>query len=157
MKIKINKISLPHILRFRKYYVKGKDDEWWNWTGGIYGKGYGQFRYCGDSYLSHIISWIIKNGHIPDDLLVLHKCDNRVCVNPNHLFLGSQHDNLIDMRDKNRGVQPLGERHHNAKLSDSDILLIRQSNDSSYKLSRKLGVSQSHINAIKSGIRRKIY
>jgi len=72
-------------------------------------------------------AWIIYRGPIPENMLVLHKCDNPPCVNPDHLFLGSDRDNAVDAYKKGHLYIPIGEKHHNAKLNREKILAIRQS------------------------------
>lgn len=63
----------------------------------------------------------MSNGEIPDDLLVCHKCDNKPCVRPSHLFLGTVKDNSQDMLRKGRGNKAKGERHGNARLQEADV------------------------------------
>lgn len=76
--------------------------------------------------LAHRQAWIMANGFIPDGLYVLHACDNPSCVNPSHLFLGSQADNMRDMIIKGRSYHPSvsGESNPNAKLSSEDVSSI---------------------------------
>jgi len=91
----------------------------WLWTAGRSG-GWGQNRYGSigkgrrgqGSILAHRLSWILHFGEIPEGLSVLHKCDNTLCVNPEHLFLGTPKDNMQDMVKKGRrkgGKKPLGK------------------------------------------------
>ncbi len=74
----------------------------WNWTGATINTGYGSICHDGKHCLAHRASWQIHKGEIPGKLLVLHRCDNRLCVNPAHLFLGTKKDNAIDMVKKGR-------------------------------------------------------
>lgn len=73
---------------------------------------------------SHIVSWTLHYGPVPAGMCVLHRCDVRVCVNPDHLFLGTRGDNGRDMAAKGRS--PYGTRRWNARLTDDDIPLIRR-------------------------------
>ena len=103
----------------------------WLWTGSRNPKGYGHFGLGGQCTQAHRAAWILTNGAIPDGLCVLHKCDNPPCVRPDHLFLGTNADNMADMVSKGRAAQrdnsnyPRGENHPNAKLTDSAVLEIR--------------------------------
>lgn len=137
-----------------KVSITGGDD-CWNWNGcklpsgyGIIGRGTGQVPIG-----AHVVSWIIHNGSFAPGLSVCHKCDNRSCVNPNHLFLGTQQDNLKDMRSKGRQVK--GEKHGLAKLSEDDVRAIRGSNETQARLAAHFGVNQSCISKIQLGKRWK--
>jgi hypothetical protein len=90
-------LTKPLSERFWKF-VK-KTDNCWEWSGALT-RGYGSM---GSNSYAHRISWEIHNGPIPKGLWVLHKCDNPSCSNPDHLFLGTQTDNMRDMLNKGRG------------------------------------------------------
>lgn len=64
--------------------------------------GYGRIRVDGKSWLAHRFSWVLANGPIPEGMYVCHRCDNPPCINPEHLFLGTQTDNMRDMAAKGR-------------------------------------------------------
>lgn len=107
---------------------------------------------------AHVASWIIHNGEIPPGLLVLHKCDNPPCVRPDHLFLGTHADNIADMIAKGRygGPRqlPRGASHHNAKLTEVAVHVIRSSLMSNTWLAERFGVSDDTVRLVK---RRKIW
>lgn len=86
----------------------------WIWISTKIKRGYGRMTIAGRAILAHRISWVIHNGAVPDGLFVLHDCpngDNPSCVNPKHLWLGTQADNSKDMERKGRGNHPSGDNH----------------------------------------------
>jgi hypothetical protein len=86
--------------------------ECWTWTASVFTQtGYGQFALTPRKPVNaHRMSWELSFGDIPSGMYVLHKCDNRSCVRPDHLFLGTQKDNMVDMSNKGRHVGTLGHR-----------------------------------------------
>lgn len=77
----------------------------------IFSNGYGCFRFKNKSYRAHRIMWVLKNGKIPYGMYVLHKCDVKNCVNPDHLFLGTAQDNIDDCISKGRFIVASGSNH----------------------------------------------
>lgn len=83
----------------------------WTWTASKSGSaGYGGFYFKGTKHYAHRVSWELHNGKIPNGMYVLHKCDNPSCVNPSHLFLGTQSDNINDSYAKGRHPSGVGKR-----------------------------------------------
>lgn len=127
----------------------------WPWVASIYRNGYGQFS-SGHRYpqlktpLAHRAAWILSNGPIPDGLQVLHRCDNRICVNPSHLFLGTLADNMVDMVAKGRQAHPIGSRNGRTKLTEAQVLAIRADTRPSRTISAEYGVGQTLVSRIKS-------
>lgn len=80
----------------------------WEWTGYTNNRGYGSLHFQGKAHRSHRFSYQLHYGVDPKDLYVCHKCDNPSCVNPKHLFLGSQTDNMQDKIIKGRDINTLG-------------------------------------------------
>lgn len=138
--------------KFLKYVVKEDGDKCWNWIGKINIDGYAVFRDTINKkrkwLRGHRVSWEIFNGKIPNGSLVLHKCDNRKCTNPNHLFLGNVKDNSDDMMNKGRGFFKKGYSLR-AKLSDEQVLDILNSNEKQAMLKKKYGVCAETIRLIK--------
>lgn len=137
------------------------DSSCWEWTAGKCRNGYGRFRVNRDKRGSHRVAWILTNGPIPHDdsyhgICVCHKCDNRICVNPSHLFLGTNAENMRDRTTKGRVSS--GEDHYKAKLSESDIVNIRSSHSAGgitmTAIAARFGVTPALISVI---INRKIW
>lgn len=131
-----------------------KTDFCWNWQGArLTSRGqlwHGILTFNKQGWLAHRFSWTIHNSPIPKGQSVLHKCDNPICVNPNHLFLGSQADNVADMMSKNRHADQRGENQTSAKLTESIVHLIRNNpNVSSKEWAKKFNVTVPTINDIK--------
>lgn len=123
------------------------------WTGAIESYGYGIVHIDGIKKRAHRVSYTMRYGEFSDELLVCHTCDNRKCVNPEHLFLGTQQDNLSDMAAKGRST--LGSRHPQSVLNESDVVEIRKlikEGTPSVEIARKYGVTRGPISAIKRGL-----
>lgn len=131
------------------------------WTGSTSKNGYGRLSrgaatagWTG----THRVSWELANGPIPDDMYVLHHCDNPPCCNPEHLFLGTLSDNTQDMLAKGRarGHLPSGEAHPSARLTDAEVADLRRlSSELTYaELGRRFGVTATHARALALGIKR---
>ena len=99
----------------------------WEWNGTKDHAGYGRVRFGGRRVRAHRLAYEAWVGPVPDHAMVRHrKCDNPPCINPAHLELGTQVDNMRDMRDHGREVKVRGEDGGRAKLTESDVRLIRE-------------------------------
>jgi len=111
---------------FDRFWTKvNKTDGCWLWTGGLNKDGYGTFSFYGPIIAVHRIVWMLVKSEIPKGLNVLHKCDIRNCLNPDHLYLGTQKDNRRDADIRGRTNLPKGSAHPNAKLTEAQVILIR--------------------------------
>jgi len=115
--------DISDIKRFWDKVQVGTNSECWEWQASTT-VGYGQFRLNGKILRSHRLSWSMANSQeIPEDLLVMHSCDNRRCQNPNHLSLGTHQDNVDDMVAKGRSAK--GSRNAYRKLTEQQVREIR--------------------------------
>lgn len=120
--------------------VERKDTGCWEWTAGVLlppNEPYGRIKVDGKTKRAHRVSWALIYGEIPEDVWVLHKCDNPRCVSPFHLFTGTPKDNTQDCIRKGRfpdrtGTHPktgIGEDHYCSKLTDGNVAKIRATYD----------------------------
>lgn len=126
----------------------------WEYSGCKNEHGYGVLTYRNVPRTTHRIAYDLCIGDIPDGMFVLHTCDNRACCNPEHLFLGTQKDNMDDMRLKGREAKPIGSNNGRAKLKDEDIPLIREKlalGINCSDLATEYSVGWSTINRVKQG------
>lgn len=130
-------ITSELLKRFEKKFIK--TNSCWIWNGTITKKGYGQFWYKEiGTILAHRVSYRIYKNKIPDGLNVLHKCDNPPCVNPDHLFLGTQKDNMIDMTQKGRrgACHMFGPKNPNSIYSEAQVNEMRSLYSRGYNISK---------------------
>lgn len=114
------------------------------WTGWLHRNGYASLRlsYKGKNQMAHRLTWEVCNGPVPDGMEVCHRCDMPSCVNPDHLFLGTHRDNMVDCARKERNAP---------KLTADAVRMIRQSDKTHASLARDLGVSGTMIAHIRKG------
>lgn len=130
-----------------------KTETCWLWTGAQINKHYGILTFKQKNYLAHRFSWILEHGPIPKGLQVLHDCDHPLCCRPDHLFLGTQADNMADMARKNRHWMRQPSNTHRLKLNPEAIKVIRflKGQKTQGALARAYKVHPSHISKIQSG------
>ena len=106
--------------------VNKTPEECWEWTGSRRNR-YGSFKYGDKSYPAHRFSYFLHTGYMPcQKEYVCHHCDNTYCVNPHHLFLGTQQDNMDDMVSKGRSPDNRGERNPRSRLNNVSVRKIRE-------------------------------
>jgi hypothetical protein len=140
--------------RFWDKVNKNTGTDCWHFTGSIAYNGYGQFKFNGKIIKAHRFSYELNKGPIPDGMCILHACDNRLCVNPDHLSIGTQRDNVYDMINKNRKAIQKGSLNGMSKLTEDQVKLIKRriaSGEKQVNLAKEYGVNKSQITEIKIG------
>ena len=150
-------------VRFASKFNRGNSDECWDWKGYISERGYGAFRMNPYGWVesSNRASYIFHCGEIPAEMHVLHSCDNKKCVNPAHLRVGTSAENSREASERGLYVTgnqwraahlptiPRGEAHKNARLTERQVLAIRNSDSSGVLLSKQYGVSPKTISRVR--------
>ena len=127
---------------------------WWIWMGSSQVRGYGEIISNNRKYLAHRASYEAFVGQIPKGMYVCHACDNVACVNPNHLFLGTQKQNLQDMKTKGRSTR--GEKNAMSKLTENDVRTIKKffftkEDVADKEIAKLYNVCRQTINSIRNG------
>jgi len=140
--------------RFDNKWMPEPNSGCWLWLGAYHRQGYGNITVDSRSQLAHRVSWFLHHGFMPDPKIkVCHRCDLPSCVNPDHLFLGSQLDNMRDCFSKGRGTRAdhKGEKNVNAILSEEQVLSILDDHRKYREIAAVFGCSPSTIGMIKKG------
>lgn len=137
--------------------IKSEPDSCWLWKGRASTNGYGRFSFRHNAYKAHRVAFFLSNGRIKDQLLVLHRCDIRLCCNPGHLYQGSARDNTADALKRGHHTRMYGSRNGKAKLTEKEVESIRrrysEGRITQKSLARYHGVSETTIYYICSGER----
>lgn len=127
----------------------------WIWTGALGShRRYGSVGFQGRVWLAHRLAWRLHTGKDPGESCVCHRCDNGLCINPTHLFLGTQGDNVADMETKKRSRHPRRADHGRAKLTEHDVTKIKKlsaSGRSGRSIAKQFGVAAPTIYRILNG------
>lgn len=133
---------------FEDLYIPEPNSGCWLWLGHVKRDGYGQIRYEGKQTRAHIASYKMYKGPT-NGLFVCHKCDQRSCVNPDHLFLGTPSDNTQDCIKKGRFNRPKGENHVNAILTKEIVLEIVNSTCRRKIMAMKYNISEAYVSSLR--------
>lgn len=141
--------TIPLYERFLSFVVKSEGC--WEWSGYIDNKGYGRIMTDRGPVRAHRVSYVLHHGEVPGRLYVLHHCDNRKCVNPIHLYVGTHTQNMKDKVQRGRSFtgDQKGEAHGRAKLTNEQVYAIRASDKPNPMLARRYGLTPSAIGMIK--------
>ena len=127
----------------------GPKGDCWVWTGKLQSGGYASFCHGRQSEMAHRYAYKTQKSNVPEGLFVCHACDNRACVRPDHLFLGTRRDNMDDCLAKKRHAH--GERSAASVLTEEVVRAIRASKEKTGVLSRQYGVTRHAIWEARSG------
>jgi hypothetical protein len=144
--------------RFWRKVDRTRVDGCWPWNGAVFrlrGAPRGQARINGTLFYASRVAYFVATGVDPGERLVCHTCDNPLCVNPNHLFLGSHNDNIADMVRKGRGSGPFGrgEASNSHKLTDEMVRAIRRACGTRREIAERFGVSQPTVSGVVNRVR----
>lgn len=133
---------------WNKINIQSKE-ECWNWGGCKIKTGYGCVMLNGKIEKAHRVSYYLKHGDIPEDMYVCHTCDNPSCVNPDHLFVGTQKDNMQDMISKGRACDRKGTANPKNKFTEEQVIAIRNDDRPYSQIAKDYNTNKSRISEIK--------
>ncbi len=152
----INLSEADEVRFWSKVDMRGPD-ECWEWTAARSDRGYGHFYDCDyHTFLAHRVAFVITNGDT--ELYVCHTCNNPSCCNPDHLFAGTQYDNMQQCIAEGRGTDNRGEKQGAHKLTEDDVRAIRALRNDGWlqrEIAEDYGISRRHVSDICSGKRWK--
>lgn len=128
-------------------------DGCYNWIAGTNGDGYGYVWFAKKYWRAHRLFWVILKGDIPDNKIICHVCDNRKCVNTDHLFIGTKADNNKDRAEKDRNRDQKGTKNNMAKLTVTEVMSILYNKTPRKTIAAKFNVCRQTVDAIKNGKR----
>lgn len=143
-------------VRFMRY-VNKSENGCWEWTGGVSRLGYARINFKGKTREANRIAYQLFKGDIPSGKCVCHNCDNRLCVNPDHLWLGTHKENMDDMFAKGRYKVLSGETNGSSKLTESQVLEIRKLKAEGFRaqvIADQFNTSRTYVNQI---VRRDVW
>jgi hypothetical protein len=140
------------IERFLSMVDKRVSDQCWNWTGPRFVQGYGRFCIGQKSLKAHRWSWELHNGKaVPAGLVICHACDNKLCVNPDHLRAATQAFNNFEAVDRGRWKPNYGTANGRSVLTPEQASEIRNSRERQVALAAKYGITQSQVSRVQRG------
>lgn len=152
-------VGTPLAERLDHYSIPEPNSGCWLWCGSVTRGGYGHLNVAlpgsraRRAHPAHRLSWIAHQGPIPTGLWILHKCDVRSCINPDHLFVGTHAENMADMvaKGRHRRGDYRGEKHGSTTLSERQVLEIRADRRTYRGIGKAYGISPATVCRIKCG------
>ena len=144
-------ITITESMSARFWAKVAKSDGCWEWTSSKFPAGYGCFGIGGTCTGAHRVAFVLSGGIIGPDDFICHRCDNRSCVRPDHLFAGSPSDNTQDCKSKGRLRTAVGECAGNTILTPEQVLEAFSSSETGKSLARRMGVNPVTVYDIRSG------
>jgi hypothetical protein len=144
-------VNAPLRERLEAQYIPEPNSGCWLWVSFTHRGGHGTIYDAskGRKVFAHRASWELHRGTIPPGMCVLHKCDTASCVNPDHLYVGDQQQNVRDREERSRGARPKGVKNGNARLTEADVLAIRADPRKQVEIAVTYGIPQTHVSNIK--------